>query len=433
MSRATVRKRKGWRPSGSTFATSTCRLSDLGHQQADAAGAGSPRCPTIRSPKSFSLRPTCAPARPRARSARRVAWPAAAPGPHRRAAARARIRRVRRPDRARHPPNYPEEAAHRARLGKFYHRPPGGESWADVILRLRSAMNSINLHYNGRRVLIVCHQVVVLCMRYVLEELEEADILAIDKAAEILNCGICAFDFERAGARLRAQARAVEPRRAARGARRPGHRRARPDDRQPMSVPAELDPRHIQRAPAAADHRRRQKCARLDPDHRRQPRSGGRGAADRARRDARGGRAIADRHGGQRRGRPVHHHARGDGHRSSRRPRRRVRALDRQDIGRAGRRCRRGGRRARHARNGSTEGLAAALVQRDKPLVLDAALLHALPARRNEVNASGCPTILLPHAGEMASLLGCEEEEVEADPARRRPPLRRPATTPLRW
>ena len=67
--------------------------------------------------------------------------------------------------------------------------------------------------------------------------------------------------------------------------------------------------------------------------------------------------------------------------------------------------------------NRSTEELAAALVHRDKPLVLDAALLHALPARRDEVNASGCPTILLPHAGEMASLLGCEEDEVEADPA----------------
>ncbi|RST32009.1 histidine phosphatase family protein [Sphingomonas ginkgonis] len=91
---------------------------------------------------------------------------------------------------------YPEEAAHRTRLGKFYHRPPGGESWADVILRLRSALNSINLQYSGKRVLIVCHQVVVLCMRYILEELSEQDILSIDKQAEILNCGICAFDFE---------------------------------------------------------------------------------------------------------------------------------------------------------------------------------------------------------------------------------------------
>ena len=92
--------------------------------------------------------------------------------------------------------HYPAEAEHRAKMGKFYHRPPGGESWADVILRLRSALNTINLQYSGKNVLIVCHQVVVLCIRYILEELTEADILAIDKQADILNCGICAFDFE---------------------------------------------------------------------------------------------------------------------------------------------------------------------------------------------------------------------------------------------
>ena len=91
---------------------------------------------------------------------------------------------------------FPEEAEHRAMLGKFYHRPPGGESWADVILRLRSMLNTINLHYSDRRVLIVCHQVVVLCFRYILEELEESEILRIDKQAEVLNCGICAYEFE---------------------------------------------------------------------------------------------------------------------------------------------------------------------------------------------------------------------------------------------
>nr|WP_314445907.1 NAD(P)H-hydrate dehydratase [uncultured Sphingomonas sp.] len=67
--------------------------------------------------------------------------------------------------------------------------------------------------------------------------------------------------------------------------------------------------------------------------------------------------------------------------------------------------------------NKATEALAAALVGGGKPLVLDAALLHALPAREDKVQRSDCPTILLPHAGEMASLLGCSEEEVEADPA----------------
>ena len=30
---------------------------------------------------------------------------------------------------------YPEQAEARAHWGKFYNRPPGGESWADVILR----------------------------------------------------------------------------------------------------------------------------------------------------------------------------------------------------------------------------------------------------------------------------------------------------------
>jgi broad specificity phosphatase PhoE len=91
---------------------------------------------------------------------------------------------------------FPEEAAHRTKMGKFYHRPPGGESWADVILRLRSVLNTINLHYADRRVLVVCHQVVVLCMRYILEELTEGQILAVDKLAEVLNCGVCAYDFE---------------------------------------------------------------------------------------------------------------------------------------------------------------------------------------------------------------------------------------------
>jgi broad specificity phosphatase PhoE len=91
---------------------------------------------------------------------------------------------------------FPEEAAHRRRLGKFYHRPPGGESWADVILRLRSMLNTINLHYCDRRVLVVCHQVVVLCFRYILEELDEEQILSIDKKADVLNCGIAQYDFE---------------------------------------------------------------------------------------------------------------------------------------------------------------------------------------------------------------------------------------------
>jgi broad specificity phosphatase PhoE len=91
---------------------------------------------------------------------------------------------------------FPDQAEQRTLLGKFYHRPPGGESWADVILRLRGALDTISLHHADRRVLIVCHQVVVLCLRYILEEMDEAQILAIDKEGDVVNCGVLEYDFE---------------------------------------------------------------------------------------------------------------------------------------------------------------------------------------------------------------------------------------------
>ncbi len=91
---------------------------------------------------------------------------------------------------------FPEQAEFRRLLGKFYHRPPGGESWCDVILRLRSLIDTLSLHHAGDRVLIVAHQVVVLCLRYLLEGLTEADILAIDRQADIANCGVTQYSFD---------------------------------------------------------------------------------------------------------------------------------------------------------------------------------------------------------------------------------------------
>ena len=91
---------------------------------------------------------------------------------------------------------HPDQAAFRALLGKFYHRPPGGESWCDVILRLRSALDTISLHHSSRRVLILTHQVVVLCMRYLLENLTEEAILAIDREGDVANCAVTEYRFD---------------------------------------------------------------------------------------------------------------------------------------------------------------------------------------------------------------------------------------------
>ncbi|MES2986589.1 MAG: histidine phosphatase family protein [Pseudomonadota bacterium] len=87
----------------------------------------------------------------------------------------------------------PQQAEFRRLLGKFYHRPPGGESWVDVIFRLRSLMDTVSLHYPGRRVMIVAHQVVVLCLRYVIENLSEAEILAIDRESDVANCSVTEY------------------------------------------------------------------------------------------------------------------------------------------------------------------------------------------------------------------------------------------------
>jgi len=88
---------------------------------------------------------------------------------------------------------HPDLAAARLSVGKFYFRPPGGESWCDVILRLRSVLDTISLHFGGKRVLIVAHQVVVLCMRYLLEEMDEKRILAIDAEGDVANCAITEY------------------------------------------------------------------------------------------------------------------------------------------------------------------------------------------------------------------------------------------------
>lgn len=92
--------------------------------------------------------------------------------------------------------HHPDQAAFRSALGKFYHRPPGGESWCDVIFRLRALMDTVALHHGGKPVMIVAHQVVVLCLRYVIERLTEEEILRIDHEGDVANCSVTEYAFD---------------------------------------------------------------------------------------------------------------------------------------------------------------------------------------------------------------------------------------------
>lgn len=89
---------------------------------------------------------------------------------------------------------HPEQAAARTFLGKMYHRPPGGESWVDVAERVRSFYRDLRLDHEGRHVVLVAHQAVILLFRYVLEDLTEDEILAIDAEADIANTAVTTYE-----------------------------------------------------------------------------------------------------------------------------------------------------------------------------------------------------------------------------------------------
>jgi broad specificity phosphatase PhoE len=97
---------------------------------------------------------------------------------------------------------FPELSEQRKHVGKFYFRPPGGESWCDVILRLRSLTEMITREHAGERVLVVAHQVIVNCMRYLVEGLDEKQILDIDAKGDVPNCAVTSYRHDAAGQRL---------------------------------------------------------------------------------------------------------------------------------------------------------------------------------------------------------------------------------------
>lgn len=89
---------------------------------------------------------------------------------------------------------FPEEAQRRQRLGKFYYRPPAGESWVDVALRLRSLRDSLGREHAGRRVLLVTHEVPIIITRFLLEELSEEQALRLSREHPLANCALTIYD-----------------------------------------------------------------------------------------------------------------------------------------------------------------------------------------------------------------------------------------------
>ncbi|MEY2454730.1 MAG: 2,3-bisphosphoglycerate-dependent phosphoglycerate mutase [Acidimicrobiaceae bacterium] len=92
---------------------------------------------------------------------------------------------------------FPEQAEARARVGKFYHRPPSGESWCDVALRVRTVLDTMADEYDGERIFVVSHEVVVLQFCYVIERMTEKEILATASEHQLANCSVTSFAADR--------------------------------------------------------------------------------------------------------------------------------------------------------------------------------------------------------------------------------------------
>lgn len=97
---------------------------------------------------------------------------------------------------------FPEEAERAKLVGRFFHRPAAGESWADMCLRLRTFLADVARELEGARVLVVAHDVVIQLVRVVLEGLDEEAAVELVHGTAYSNCGLSTFDRDDGGGGL---------------------------------------------------------------------------------------------------------------------------------------------------------------------------------------------------------------------------------------
>ncbi|MDY7088902.1 MAG: histidine phosphatase family protein, partial [Actinomycetota bacterium] len=89
---------------------------------------------------------------------------------------------------------FPGEAQRRAEAGEYRYTPPGGESFADIEVRLGSFLDDLHRDHAGERVVVVAHDAVVLMMRAVIEHLTWDQVLAAEReAGSVRNASLSRF------------------------------------------------------------------------------------------------------------------------------------------------------------------------------------------------------------------------------------------------
>lgn len=66
-----------------------------------------------------------------------------------------------------------------------------------MALRVYSFLSTLARDYRERTILVVCHSVVVLVFRRLLERWGEEEYMKIDAEDDVLNCAVTAYRYDR--------------------------------------------------------------------------------------------------------------------------------------------------------------------------------------------------------------------------------------------
>jgi broad specificity phosphatase PhoE len=87
-------------------------------------------------------------------------------------------------------------------FGRFFARPPGGESFADVAERVYLFLGMLFRERAGQRVLVVTHGGTLRVFRYLLERWTHDEFIARWDADHVPNCAVTSYAFDPALKRL---------------------------------------------------------------------------------------------------------------------------------------------------------------------------------------------------------------------------------------
>lgn len=104
---------------------------------------------------------------------------------------------------------FPLERDRKDREGLYHYRPPGGENWADIELRIHSFLGTIARDMGGRRVLMVVHGHWLLLFQRLIHHFSIEEAVKRYKAGVAENASVTIYGPTPQGDRLRLKAHCV--------------------------------------------------------------------------------------------------------------------------------------------------------------------------------------------------------------------------------